>query len=342
MGDAFQDITDITGGQTDVTPVGKVNRNAVLAQEEIFKRIEAIKMNKAKYPSSTNEKNFSIYPNELCFTFSKDYMKRSRQTKEYTPHVLSTFNGGFKKTDTLLDIIHELEFAGISNGSGANFDERSLNPSIDLALTIGGTRTIMNNSSKMIHNGALIMWSPPPLSNTDRGYELIKSKRNSERMTARIEVFDPTGIDSFTVETIQLLLKNNGEKLNQIVSRDELLSPIVESTKNLLEVFKVMFYLGQHSVIKATEYKKITDKFNKDNFIPDVYLQLLVGNLSLDTSLTGVENKKLVSAQKSLIHNLFAAINTANYIQQKRIIGKALWSAEPGKAFDIKLGRYMA
>jgi len=183
MTDAFNDVNSSNNLEgTDVSQIGKVVINAVLNQSLINYHKQNLSDGNTDFRSTGNEKNFGINHGELCWSF-KEISVANPRNREYTPQVLSSFNGMAKTNEDLNDLIN---FEGIALGSGATYDERSQNPSIDLALTTGGLRTVTNNSNVMIANGDLLMWTAPNKNNRkDEG------RRGSEKYLMKLEVYKP-------------------------------------------------------------------------------------------------------------------------------------------------------
>jgi len=182
----FNEIDSITHGEiepTDITPSGKVNNNYYQALELIEQwRLNLINQD-TDYTGSGNEKSWSIFKMELCFSV-KDSISHSRM-KWNRPHVLSNLMG-FPKMDKE-KMYKIIKFEGFAVGSGARYDERNISPSPDLALTIGGLVTINNNSDTPISNGDWIMWAIPDSGQTQKN----QSYRHTERFLLRTEIFNP-------------------------------------------------------------------------------------------------------------------------------------------------------
>jgi len=210
----FQEIDTITDGQmqpTDITPVGKVNINAYQAVELIDEYRLNIKNQVTDYVGSSNEKNWSIFARELCFSV-KDSVCNSRM-RWNRPHVLSNLMG-FPKTP--IEKMYELiKFEGFSVGSGANYDERNINPNPDLALSVGGLTTINNNSDSPISNGDWIMWAIP----TSGQVEKNQNVRQSERFLLRTEVFNPEKHEMSINSLIAWMKEKGTTELNDILTK---------------------------------------------------------------------------------------------------------------------------
>jgi hypothetical protein len=230
MTDQFIDVNNSNNLEgTDVSQVGKVVINAVLNQSLIMQNKQNLSSGDSDFLGGSNEKNFSIYPGELCFSFNDICAPTNSRNGEYTPQVLSTFNGFSNRLNYEGKSLEELiQFEGISLGSGATYDERSMNPSIDLALTTGGLRTIVNNGSAMIKNGAWLMWKAP----TKQNYK-DQSRKGSERVLAKIEVYDPE-VHKITIKSIH----------DAIVNTPDVDPAQYNAAKEFIEHFEVLKKVG--------------------------------------------------------------------------------------------------
>lgn len=228
MTDQLIDFNNSNG--TDVSQVGKVVINAVLNQSLIMRHRQNLATGDTDFLGGSNEKNFSIYGGELCFSFN-EICAPTPKNGEYIPQVLSTFNGFSKETyEEGTEMEDLLQMEGIALGSGATFDERSINPSIDLALTVGGLRSICNNGPEFVKNGDWLMWKAPA-----KGDIKDRSRKGSERVLAGIEVYNASK-HKVTIKAIH--------EAGLMLDDDENLKPQHRAAKKFIKYFNELIRLG--------------------------------------------------------------------------------------------------
>lgn len=201
MTDRFSDINAEGGlGRNPISNVGRVVINGYVNFDEIQERKGRALTGDTLYGGPTDDDAFAILPRDICIEEKVPTTGRRNAHKMVAPFVLSTVNGGFKKTDKLWEVIENHDFRGLAGGQGAKTDSSGKNPEVDLALVQGGITTITNTGTKRIENGDMIYWTLPPLDNP-----FERSRRGSYRMPLHTMPFDPKH-DELSEDTLQQIL----------------------------------------------------------------------------------------------------------------------------------------
>jgi hypothetical protein len=344
MTDVVNDINSITGtGRNPISQMGKVVYNGFIDQEEVAIRRENLKLNRALYPGPVDDPSLSILPREIVMTrrFSDSHKRRNNHTGYL--YVMSTLNGAFEKTDTgkLDSILDEREFPGISATRCLLDTVNNQSPEVDVVIQVGGLATTVNTSSEKIRNGDQIYADFPDVDNPKPHGD----RKGADRYLIQSRPYKPD-LDTLTFDVLKDYLmettKNRSALMNEAAKHFNRFVGFAA-----IAGARILTSLGAdlNAPVDISNSMGILEKPATNARIMPTIQKYLLGESQLVTR--DARNKRpigdegeLFDLQNNVIHALFSSFNKVRLHKTRRIIGKAMTPADPGKEFDILLGRY--